>query len=394
MTTVTIAQSSKRAYTAAYYLAFVMLGLSTAIIGPALPSLAEQTGTALGSIGFLFTASSLGYMLGSLASGRGFDRLPGHWLVALALLINSAMLGLAPLTPQLWLLTVILMINGLGQGTLDVGANLLLLWVHRARATPYLNGLHFFFGVGALVAPIVVAQSLLRTGGVTTAFWLFALYPIPAAVWLLRLPSPAPSHTNETSGTGPVRWKLVALLAVVFFLYVAAEVGYGGWIYTYATVQGLGDVASAAFLTSAFWGALTLGRLMIIPVATRFSPERIVIADFLGCLLSMGIILVFPRSYLAVWAGTLGLGLAMASIFPTLLAFSGRHLPMSGNVTRWFFVGTGAGGMLLPWLMGLLFERAGLRSGMLAVLLDLIIALALFGVVLGMTRRNHEAIVR
>jgi fucose permease len=108
----------------------------------------------------------------------------------------------------------------------------------------------------------------------------------------------------------------------------------------------------------------------------------------------MGIILVFPRSYLAVWAGTLGLGLAMASIFPTLLAFSGCHLPMSGNVTRWFFVGTGAGGMLLPWLMGLLFERAGLRSGMLAVLLDLIIALALFGVVLGMTRRHHEAIVR
>lgn len=385
-----IAQSSKRSYTVAYYLAFIMLGLSTAYLGPALPSLAELTSTPLGGIGFLFTATSLGYLLGSLVSGRSFDRLPGHWLVALALLSNAAMLALAPLTPQLWLLTLFLLINGLGQGALDMGANLLLVWVHRARATPFLNGLHFFFGVGALLAPILIAQSILRTENVTAAFWIMALYPVPVALWLLRLPSPVAPHHTETIEPQPVRWSLVGLLTLVFLLYVAAEIGYGGWIYTYATQQGLGNVASAAFLTSAFWGALTLGRLLIIPFAARFSPQRIVVTDFVGCLVSMGIVLVFPRSYAALLAGTLGLGLAMASIFPTLLAFAERHLPMRGNVTRWFFVGTGAGGMTLPWLIGQLFERAGLRSGMLAVLLDLVIALGVFAVVIKITHANHE----
>jgi fucose permease len=130
--------------------------------------------------------------------------------------------------------------------------------------------------------------------------------------------------------------------------------------------------------------------LLIIPFATRFSPQRIVIADFVGCILSLGVILHFPASYPAVWVGTIGLGLAMASIFPTLLAFAERHLPMRGDVTRWFFVGTGAGGMLLPWLMGQLFERAGLRSGMLAVLLDLVTALAVFAVVLRASYQKAE----
>jgi hypothetical protein len=65
---------------------------------------------------------------------------------------------------------------------------------------------------------------------------------------------------------------------------------------------------------------------------------------------------------------------------------------MRGDVTRRFFGGTGAGGMLLSWLIGLLFKRAGLRSGKLVILLDLIIALVVFGVVLEMTRRNFENI--
>jgi FHS family Na+ dependent glucose MFS transporter 1 len=384
--TETIAQSSKRSYTAAYYLAFIMLGLTAAYLGPAVPSLAKNTASALSAIGFLFTASSLGYMLGSLTGGKSFDRLPGHRLLALALLVNSMMLALVPITRQLWLLMIFFLVSGLGQGALDMGSNLLLVWVHRARATPFLNGLHFFFGVGALTAPILVAQSLLRTGDITAAFWLMALYPLPAILWLLRLPSPAAPHLSQTTDQKPVRWGLVALLTLVFLLYVAAEIGYGGWIYTYATEQGLGSVTSAAFLTSAFWGALTLGRLLIIPVAAHFSPQRIVLADFLGCLVSMGLVLLFPRSYPAVVVGTLGLGLSMASIFPTLLAFAERHLPMRGEVTRWFFVGTGAGGMTLPWLIGRLFETTSLRSGMLAVLLDLVVAFGVFGVVLGITQ--------
>jgi FHS family Na+ dependent glucose MFS transporter 1 len=40
--------------TIGYYLLFICLGLSTAVIGPTLPALAEQTRTPLGDMGWLF----------------------------------------------------------------------------------------------------------------------------------------------------------------------------------------------------------------------------------------------------------------------------------------------------------------------------------------------------
>ena len=43
----------KRSTTAAYYLAFVVLGLILAIVGPTLPYLAEQTGSQVSQISFL-----------------------------------------------------------------------------------------------------------------------------------------------------------------------------------------------------------------------------------------------------------------------------------------------------------------------------------------------------
>ncbi len=59
-----------------YYAAFVVLGLATASLGPVLPRLAEQVAVSLGSISLLFTARSLGYLTGSLGSGRLYDRVP------------------------------------------------------------------------------------------------------------------------------------------------------------------------------------------------------------------------------------------------------------------------------------------------------------------------------
>jgi len=385
MTTDTTASSSSspptypiRSITLAYFAAFIGLGLFTSVLGPSLPGLAENTRTSLSEIGVLFTARSLGYLLGSLGLGRVFDRLPGHALLVSVLLVMAVTVAIAPLVPYLWLLALILLALGIGEGTLDIGVNLLLVWVHRRRSGPYLNALHFFFGLGATLSPIFVAQAILHAGGITWAFWGLALYMLPLTTWLARLPSPSPPPVSAEDVQDDGRALLVALISFFFFLYVGAEVSFGGWIYTYVIALELGDVAGAASLTSAFWGALTVGRLLGIPVAVRYSPRTILIADLLGCLLSIGVILLLPSSYPGIWVGTIGIGMFMASIFPITLAFAGRRIAVSGAIMRWFFVGTGAGGMSLPWLSGLLFEVLGPRSVMFAILLDLTLALVVF----------------
>ena len=52
---------------------------------------------------------------------------------------------------------------GVAEGALDVGGNTLLIWVHRHKVGPFMNGLHFFFGAGAFLSPIIIAQTAVRS---------------------------------------------------------------------------------------------------------------------------------------------------------------------------------------------------------------------------------------
>jgi FHS family Na+ dependent glucose MFS transporter 1 len=347
--------------TASYYAAFVGLGLTIGSFGPTLPGLAAQAGASLGAVSFLFMARSLGYLVGSSRGGRLFDRVRGHALMAFVLVVMAAAMALVPLAPTLWVLTAALLVLGAAEGALDVGGNVLIVRVHGRRVGPYMSGLHFFFGVGALLAPIVVAQS---GQGVRLPYRVIAIVLLPVAGFLLRLPSPALPLKEEGTPAPRADSRLVALIALFLFLYVGAEVSFGGWIYTYTVSLKLGGAATAAYLTSAFWGALTLGRLLAIPLAARLRPRTVLLCDLAGCLASVGVILWWSDSFAATAAGTLGLGFSMASIFPTTLTLAGRRMTITGRVTGWFIVGASAGSMFLPWLIGQLFERVGPRSTM------------------------------
>ena len=229
------------ATTAAYYAAFVGLGLISASLGPTLPALADQTRTALREVSVLFTARSLGYLLGSLLAGRVYDRVVGHPVFSVALLVMATGMFLTPLIPNLWPLALVLLMLGLAEGTLDVGGNTLLVWLHRDRVGPYMNALHFFFGLGAFVTPLVVAWALVATGGIRWAYRTLGLFAVPVALALTRLRSPVAEHTEQQAPAEPVNVRLVGLIAGFMFLYVGVEVGVGGWLYTYAVELGLAN---------------------------------------------------------------------------------------------------------------------------------------------------------
>jgi fucose permease len=377
------------AATAGYFGSFVVLGLAVAALGPTLPSLAENTGSSLGMISLLFTAHSLGYLLSAVFGGYLYDRLPGHPVMVACLLLIGAMLALVPIVPELWLLFAIFLIEGLAAGSLDIGGNTLLVWYHREGVGPFMNALHFFFGVGAVLAPIVIAGLVALSGGITWAYWALALLALPAALWLLPRPSPAAPEAAEDEPTGGVKLVLVALIALLFFLYVGAELGFGGWVYTYALTLGLGTETSAATLTSGYWGALTLGRLLGIPVAARVRPRSILAGSLLGGLLSIVLIMLRPQSTVALWAGTLGMGLLTGPVFATVMVLAGRHMTITGRLTGRFFIGASLGGMFLPWLIGQLFVPAGPQSLLVAVAASLALALGALWVFLWQSEKGR-----
>lgn len=384
---------SQRRITAGYFAAFVILGLGSAVLGPTINELAANTGSTLRQISILFTARSLGFLLGAQLGGRLYDRLPGHAVMAGGLGLVAISLLLTPVVPLLWLLTAVMLLGGLAEAAIDAGGNTMLLWAYGKEAGPIMNGLHFFFGLGAFLSPIVVAQLLLLTDSILWGYWALALPVIPIMIYVARQPSPTIRRTEQANRSRRADLRLVLLASLFLLLYVGAEVSYGGWIFTYAASQSLMSETAASYLTSAFWGALTAGRLLSIPIARRYPPRVTLLAGLLGCLLSVGVWWAAPLSVTAVWLCTIGLGLFMSTIFPTTFAWAERVMPISGAVTGWFMTGASLGAMSIPWLIGQLFEAVSPQA-MIAVIGAALLAQSLIYGLLVLTTGRMEAAQR
>jgi FHS family Na+ dependent glucose MFS transporter 1 len=377
--------------TAAYYASFIALGLVVASLGPTIPGLAALTGAALSGVSTVFLARSGGYLTGALFGGRLYDGHRGHPLLCGALLLMAAGMACVPFASGLPSLGFILFLVGLGEGTMDVGANALLLWTHPRDTGPWMNALHGFYGLGAFISPLIVGGALLIDGTIAYPYWITAALVLPPAVWIACLPSPTDPHASASSSGDRANGRLILLVALLFFSIVGAEVGFGNWIYTYALRGGLVDPDGAALLTSLFWGAFTAGRLLGIPLAARFDPVTILLADFGGIALGAACLLAFPESETALWAGTVVAGLSVASQFATVLALAGSAIRITGRVTGWFFVGSSSGAMVVPWLIGQCFDRFTPRATFAIILADVALGLLLFAVFLRASRSRQPA---
>jgi FHS family Na+ dependent glucose MFS transporter 1 len=359
--------------TLAYYLSFVIFGLATAVEGPSLPTLARHTSSAFNQISLIFVVGGFGYLVGSMIGGRAYDRLPGHRFISGNLLVMVLAAIVMPLATSLWILLLASLFMGAGKGALDVGCNTLLQWVHKEKAGPYLNGLHFTFGLGSFASPILLAQIFKATQEIYWGFWIIAILIVPLAILFWFLPEPSTKSQVKQKESTSIPFIPVFLIVLAFFLYVGAEVGFANWIYTYAITLKLANTFTAAYLTSAFWGLFTAGRLLGVWISSRVNTRMILSVDLAGCLASLGLIILGRDSGTFLWIGSIGLGFSMASIFPTILILAGESLQVTGTITGWFLVGAGAGGMVLPWLIGQAFTLSGPYTMMTIILGDVIL---------------------
>jgi FHS family Na+ dependent glucose MFS transporter 1 len=365
--------------TLGYYAAFIALGLIGSLLGPTLTNLAQHTNVRLDQISILFSGRALGYLLGSLLGGQLYDRRPGNPLMAGFLGLIFLTVLLSPLIPVLWLLAAAMLLMGLGEGGLDVGGNTMLMWLHREKVGPFMNGLHFAFGVGSFLTPIIISQMFLVSGDITWGYWLVALLLFPMIIWLLRIPSPKNLPASaENTAKKTNNYLLIGMMVLFFALYVGSEVSFGGWVYTYAVAMKLMNTTTAALMTSLFWGSLTLGRLLSIPIAAKFKLSSVLFVDVIGVLVSVGLIMLWPNSVAIIWVGTFGAGFAMASIFPTMLSLAENRLHITGSVTSLFFVGASCGSLSLPWIIGQLFEPLGPWVAMTSIFIAMALSLVTF----------------
>lgn len=345
-----------------YFGVFVGLGVALSFLGPALPTLREQTGTTVGEIGIVFATQSIGGLLGSVLAGRWYRRFGGPHLVALGVLLLAGALACIPVAPTLAVVAVLGAAIGLGAGTIDVAANTVApTIVGPDRLVSTMNALHMCFAVGALATPLLVGISTAATDGLGVAGGVFAalLAGLGAVLWRGDRAAGArrAAADHEASGPAPAAWRL-AIVAAFFLLYVGIEVCFAGWIATYAHELGLGGGWATAF-TASFWAGFLLGR-----VAMSWRGDTVHTGGVLWASVTVAgglavvIALVGARPVPVVLVAG-GFGAVIAPQFPTMLAHVHHVFPLSGTVTGWCIAGSAVGGLVLPPTLGALLDAAG-----------------------------------
>jgi len=140
--------------------------------------------------------------------------------------------------------------------------------------------------------------------------------------------------------------------------------------------QGL--ITRAYQLTSAFWVAMTIGRLVSIPLSIKIDARLLLTLDVFGSIISLGIILFGGESLSALWIGTILLGLSMASIFPLTFVLAEHLMDVSGRISSYLMLGASSGSLIFPWLLGQFFEFIGPRSIMVTLFIAMLFDLGIF----------------
>jgi fucose permease len=344
----------------------VLVGLGAGATGVLVPYQLADYRISKVLLGLLFFAFSGGYVLSGLANGALIRWLGTRGQLVLGCsvyLVTAFGIGLHPSFP---LLAVGSVAFGFGTGILDAGLNAYVATL--PNHTSLLNYLHAFFGVGALLGPLLAGEIVdhRQLPWQDTYLVLGAV----SAPLLIGFAVALPRRVSVPPGSGAalrpaLRRPEVWLAATFLVLYVGVEVTVGNWGYSLLTLGQGREGLLASRVVSGYWLGLTVGRFLINAIASRLgvSLQRMMY----GCLAG-----VVAATLLTWWGpnaavGALGFGLMgffLGPMFPTTIAVMPRLLPGRLVATAiGLLVGASVvGGAFFPWLAGALAQELGLRS--------------------------------
>jgi fucose permease len=394
--------------------AFLLIGSIDAAYGLLLRPIATRFGVSLPVAGTVISVYFAGALVSVPVVLAAFRRGPPH-RVAVAALAVLAVGCLAISLAGAWLiLLAAVLVSGLGFGATDFGLNQLGARTAADGRAARLTILNAAFGAGAILGPVIVSQlgEQALTAGFAAAAGLACVLaiglrgirerpapgvddlaagpvgfgplgdvPLPASPEPAAPAAPAapvapaapaapvaPADGPGAPSPGPVapgpqpaattrRRGLVALAGLGYLLYVACEAGVAGWIPAQLASVGY-RTSFAAGVTSGFWAAMTVGRLLVVPVSRVVPARRIVLA---ACVLLLAV-LTLTALPAAAPAAYVAAGLAAAPVFPVGLAWVGAAFPGQRHATSWALTGALVGGVIGPAVVAAVVSVAGLPA--------------------------------
>lgn len=384
------------------YLCFLVLGMSVSITGPTLLDLQTLVNTDIQHIAIIYTARSIGYLIGSLTGGVVFDMLKRKQIVLTMFNLFSALTIFAiPWSRSIGVLTALMIANGLSLGVLDTGGNVCCLNIWGKDSGPFYQALHFSFGLGGLIGPLVAApfvgsyenfelefsnnfnsstnatstmesqinNSLIVSDipPVTFAFAAVGSFALLVSVLFLIvcIISPIDNQGQQDNSAQVREISLSFILLIVFlniilvFVETGTEVGYAQMLASYLVKGPLKlTPTTGSYMTSAYWAAFSVSRFASVFLAIFFSNLQLIVFDVIVSAIGAAVLVFLgPFHEWAMWLTTVLLGVGIASFFPSAVGWIENYITVTNKMASSFCVGAAFGEMLIPYIIGSYIEE-------------------------------------
>lgn len=364
------------------YVAFIALGVSGTLLGPAFQSLTRKFEIPL-ETGGIFTALQFGgVFVSNIICGRLLDRINARYLLVIgAALIGGGFLTIGAAESLPVALAGALTI-GFGYGALDVTPNMTVAVLFADKAGAALNLLNVFYGLGAILGPQILnfalAQNSFELAFTLSGIGTLALI-IPLAFVSVRVSDTAHPAAGTANGRTNALWIALFPFALTLFLQAGTEVGYSSWVFTEANLVVKTTESTAALAASLFWVGLTAGRMSASILLRRMTNETMLVFTAIVMLIGVGLVVLFPASEAILIIGTIIAGFGSGPLFPTTMAIATlRHPEARGTIAGLLMAVGISGAVAMPYIQGLV--GAGVSGGMIVPLLCLaaLVMIALF----------------
>jgi fucose permease len=361
---------------------FFVSGIILSLLGPSIPSLSAALEQSPDAIGYLYTFFSIGVVTAQFVTvelNKRFGKRITLGISAILLGLASILLGFGINLPIIWLAAFL---SGLGYGGILNTASVLVAQHFLQNSAPALNAINVFYGVGAIIGPFIAAGLSTVLGSIHSSLMVGGLLLLLASPLVFFgvverqiSSSQQQQHRDAAAQSGQLNaWLLIGLVLV---LYMGTEIGFSAWIPWYMQETGSIKLENATMISSAFWLTFTIGRAIAAAVGLRFEANTLIRACSIGMVISMAL--------LSLSVGNIGLsiasialfGLCCGPMFPTLLALVASSPTGDQDTSKVLLLGN-VGGMLIPAMLGIMYNGFGPLAGNI-LLLGLTIAMVVLG---------------
>lgn len=350
---------------------FFVSGICAVSSGIVVSVLQEQMGFAYGMTGTLLALMNTG----NLAAGFLAGALPGKIGMKRAVAILTAGYGIGYLLMGVSGTAVFLpaafFLAGIGKGS-TINTCTVLVGNNSGNRTKSMNVMHSCYALGALLCPFIIAAA----SGVSGRLPMLVLGMLGATLWVAFLLTPMEGETKSASGRTDwsfMRSRKFWLLTGLIFCQNAVEISVTGWMVTYFKGSGILSGPFSTYTVTVMWLATLIARMLIAFVVPARKPEKAMIWMGIGCTVFYFALMQADTQSMAVVL-LFAFAASMAGMNPTAVACAGRMASVASMGIMLPVASSGA--ILMPWIIGIVAERAGISAGMASVIVPCVGMLA------------------